>query len=290
MIFRQMYKEKYMRFPGGLAKAATFSYDDGVKTDLRLIGIFEKYGLKGTFNLNSLLFDCANWHGRMDERQTYDAFSKCGQEIAVHGARHLFLNKVSLPEAICEIADCRAYLENKFERIVTGMAYAYNGYNADIMRALADLGISYARTTTPTYSFALPENFLEWNPTCHHGDVRLAELADKFINSSPSDELKCREPWLLYVWGHSYEFEDNDNWDIIEGLAQKLSKSKDVWFATNGQIREYVRAYDSLVFALDGERVYNPSALPVWIELRGKTYKIGAGESVMFDRQKQLEE
>lgn len=69
-MFRQMYEEKYMRFPDGKCKAATFSYDDGVKADIKLIKIFDKYGVKGTFNLNSILFDCENWHDRMDEELT----------------------------------------------------------------------------------------------------------------------------------------------------------------------------------------------------------------------------
>ena len=73
-MFRQMFEEKYMRFPEGKAKAATFSYDDGVKSDLRLLKIFAKYGVKATFNLNSLLFDCENWHGRMNERRPSTPF------------------------------------------------------------------------------------------------------------------------------------------------------------------------------------------------------------------------
>ena len=36
-------------------KSLTFSYDDGVTQDVRLIEIFNKYGLKATFNLNSEL-------------------------------------------------------------------------------------------------------------------------------------------------------------------------------------------------------------------------------------------
>ena len=46
----------YLRYPGGKLKALTFSYDDGVETDKRLIDIFKKHNLKGTFNINSLLF------------------------------------------------------------------------------------------------------------------------------------------------------------------------------------------------------------------------------------------
>ena len=34
----------------GKMKALTFSYDDGVTQDARLIEIFNKYGLKATFN------------------------------------------------------------------------------------------------------------------------------------------------------------------------------------------------------------------------------------------------
>lgn len=45
-----------MRFPGFRRKALTLSYDDGVVNDRRLIEIMNKYGLKGTFNLNSGLF------------------------------------------------------------------------------------------------------------------------------------------------------------------------------------------------------------------------------------------
>ena len=45
-----------MRFPGGKAKAFTMSYDDGVEQDIRLIEIMNRFGLKGTFNLNAGLF------------------------------------------------------------------------------------------------------------------------------------------------------------------------------------------------------------------------------------------
>ena len=39
----------------GKKKAITFSFDDGTIQDVRLIEILNKYGLKGTFNLNSSL-------------------------------------------------------------------------------------------------------------------------------------------------------------------------------------------------------------------------------------------
>lgn len=283
-MFRQMYEEKYMRFPDGKCKAATFSYDDGVKADIKLIKIFDKYGVKGTFNLNSILFDCENWHDRMDEELTYKTFINCGHEIALHGARHIFLNKVPLPEAANEIVQNRLYLENKFKKIVRGMAYAYNGYNSEIINLLKSLGVTYARTTEESHSFEVPENWLTLKPTCHHADPKLGELTDRFLNQSPEDEFKHREPWIFYVWGHSYEFDDNGNWHIIENLCRRLSENKDIWFASNGEIYYYVQAYNRLVFSLDGERVYNPTCLPVFIELRGRVYEIPCGKEISFDK------
>ena len=45
-----------MKFPGGLLKALTLSYDDAVIQDIPMIELMQKYGIKGTFNINSGLF------------------------------------------------------------------------------------------------------------------------------------------------------------------------------------------------------------------------------------------
>ena len=76
-----------MRYPGGLKKAVTFSYDDGVKADESLIGIMVKYGIRGTFNLNGCKY--------VDEdRKMLELAQKIslpnGMEIACHGFRHPF--------------------------------------------------------------------------------------------------------------------------------------------------------------------------------------------------------
>lgn len=284
-MFRQMYEEKYIRFPQGKAKALTFSYDDGVRADLHLLEIFKKYGIKGTFNLNSKLFDCENWHHRLDEEQTFAAFADCGQEIALHGARHVFLEKTPLSEIIKEVADNRAYLEEKYGRIVRGLAYPYGSFNDDIKRVLKDLGVAYARTTISTHGFSIPKDFLEWNATCHHTEAELAGLSDKFFGASPLKEFKHREGWLFYVWGHSYEFDDNGDWYKIENLCKLANEHRgEVWLATNGEVCGYVNAYNSLIYSFDGERVYNPSAISVWVEVRGKTYEVAAGCTVSFDK------
>lgn len=278
-MFKQMYAEKFMRFPEGKSKAVTFSYDDGVKADKRLIEIFNRYNLKATFNLNNPLYGEGK-HGTMDEAVAFATYKDCGHEIALHGDKHIFLTKVPLSEAVLEISDNRRYLEGKYKKIVQGMAYAYGDFNDSIVSMLEALGVTYARTTKSTYSFDVPKDWLRLNPTCHHTEKELFPLLDKFLNGSPEDEFKKREPWLFYVWGHSYEFDDNNDWQRIEDFAKRVSGKSDIWYATNGQIREYVRAYENLVYSADGERVFNPSHTPVWIEARGKVYKINGGETL----------
>ena len=48
-------KNIYICFPGGKHKVLTMSYDDGKIDDYRLVSIFNKNGIKGTFHLNSQL-------------------------------------------------------------------------------------------------------------------------------------------------------------------------------------------------------------------------------------------
>ena len=49
-------REKFLRFPGGKAKALTLSYDDGMRQDMRMVEILRPAGIKCTFNINSGCF------------------------------------------------------------------------------------------------------------------------------------------------------------------------------------------------------------------------------------------
>ena len=51
-----------------------------------------------------------------------------------------------------------------------------------------------------------------------------------------------------------------------------------VWYATNIEIMDYIKALRSLKFSVDRKMVYNPSARPVWIGVDGEAVKIDAGE------------
>ena len=274
-----------MRFPNGLAKAVTLSYDDAVLEDFRLIDIMKQYGLRGTFNINSAHYREEGYYKDSDKKtgrrmpmaKATALYGQDGIEPALHSLTHPFLNYLSKPQIAYEIAKDRENLEKQFGHIVRGMAYPNNSYSEDVIRVLEDCGIVYARTTESTHGFGLPTNWLRLNPTCHHSDPSLPELTKKFIAESPKD---YRQPWLFYLWGHAYEFSDNNNWEIIENFAREISGRDDVWYTTNIEIYEYVENFKRLVFTLDMECVKNPTAQDLWVMKNHTLFRVPAGETV----------
>lgn len=79
-------------------KYLTFSFDDGVLQDKRLISILDKYGLKATFNINSSLLGLkGGWeedgkyvnHTKIPPYEIKDVYRN--HEIAVHKIECVFI-------------------------------------------------------------------------------------------------------------------------------------------------------------------------------------------------------
>ena len=103
------------------------------------------------------------------------------------------------------------------------------------------------------------------------------ELAEKFIKLDKND---CKEPKFFCLWGHSYEFDKDDNWLVIENFAKYVGNREDIWYATNGEIFEYVQACDRLEWGIDANLVHNPSSIEVYIDFMGKKLCIPGGATV----------
>lgn len=267
----------FLRFPEGRTRALTFSYDDGGRHDVRLVKILAAHGLRGTFNLNSGLFGIGT---RLTAAAVADLYLPAGQEIACHMLNHCFPDKTSRERILYEIMEDRRRLEALTGGVVRGMAYPYGTYNDETLAALRAADIAYARTVISTRDFRLPTDWLQLTATCHHNDPELPALADRFLSADVTKSDHNRQAQLFYLWGHSSEFENNGNWQVIEDFAAKMSGNADIWYATNGEIYDYITAYHRLHYSLEGTRAYNPSALPVWIEHDKQLYCIPAGETV----------
>ena len=177
--------------------------------------------------------------------------------------------------AILEIIKVRENLEKLFGTIVRGMAYPFGTYSDRVVEALASCGIVYSRTVVSTYDFRIPTDWLRLTATCHHNCPELKSLARRFVE----DEVK-HAPYLFYLWGHSYEFEADDNWEVIEDFAGYTGRREDIWYATNMEIYEYIDAYNRLIYSIDGKRIKNPTDRKIWLQHSGRIVEIEAGNTI----------
>lgn len=259
----------YKCFPGGRYKALTLSYDDGKVEDRRLIEILNRYGLKGTFNLNS------GWMGRPDmigEEEVKELYQ--GHEVACHTYSHPTLERCPLSEVIDEIMKDRRKLEQLVGYPVRGMAYPNGSYNREIIKLLPSLGLEYARIVGDSDDFGIPKDYYAWQATCHHNH-KLMENAKRFVETSKSQYL-----FLMYVWGHSYEFNIHHNWELMEEFARFVGGREEIWYATNIELVDYMKLLDRLIYSAAKDMIYNPSARSAWLSVDGRIVEIKGGEQV----------
>lgn len=227
----------------GKMKAITFSYDDGVTQDVRLIELFNKYGLKATFNLNSELLGLPgeliregvrvahNKNRAQDVRHIYD-----GHEIAAHTLTHPFLPEIAGDvEIIRQVERDRLNLSELAGYEVVGFAYPGGGinYNSRVARIIKNsTGIKYARHTVSSHSFTIGSNLYEFAPTVYHH----AEFDELFRLGREFVELEATEPSVLYVWGHAYEFDIGNTWGRFEEFLKLISGRGDIFYGTNKEV------------------------------------------------------
>ena len=286
-------KYRFLRYPEGKIKAVTFSYDDGPNFDKRLAEIFDKYGMKATFNINSSRIADVDGTGVLSANEIRKYILDKGHEVAVHGEKHVAPAAASPIDSIKEVLFGRLGLEKTFDMTVRGMAYPdsgirneLNGNTKETVKAqLRDLGIAYSRSLGgDNDGFHLPVDWYEWIPTAHHDNSKIFEFIDKFLAIN-FEGAYCSSIWprLFYVWGHSFEFDRKNNWERIEDICQRLGGKNDTWYATNIEIYDYVKAYDSLVISADGTRIYNPTLITVWLVVDGVLYSVKPGEHIRIE-------
>ncbi len=263
-------------FPGGAKLALTMSYDGGNRADERLVGIFNRHGIRGTFHLCNQVLEAEDGVGRSAVRQLYEGF-----EISAHTVLHPFLDDIPASRLLREILDNRMYLEELAQAPVRGMSYPFGSASERVVRALPHYGIEYARTTGSAPGFQLPSDPLRWCPSCHHNQGLMA-MAEAFITGQGMSKRRLERPRLLYVWGHSYEFDNKDNWDVMEAFCAYAGGREDIWYATSIEILDYMKALENLKFTARLDRVANPGALDVWLSVEGAAVRVPGGSQVLL--------
>ena len=270
MMFGMFSADVRLTYPEWKYKALTFSYDDGVIYDRQLVDIFNKYGMKATFNISSKRLGYKRFLPESELKKLY-----AGHEIASHGEYHKNMPKLSPEDLEKEIRNDRLGLEKITGYPVLGLAYPYGAHSPDVVKALQRNKIVYARTVAASQKFLLPDDFMRWGTTAHH-NANIAALAKKY---------KTYKPWggvisLCYIWGHSYEFNNQKNWHIIENFCKELSNHPDIWYATNIEIYRYFSAYKNLKTSMDCSILENNSAVTLYLIVNGKKVKLAPGETL----------
>lgn len=266
--------ERFMRFPGFLTKAVTLSFDDNTDEDRRMVAALNACGLKCTFNINS---GRLGEPGRIREEEVVALYQ--GHEVAVHGLTHPHLDNLSVGQAAYQVLEDRKNLERILKRPVEGMAYPFRvPEDPAHIEAVKSCSIRYARVTKSTYDFALPNDYFRWCPTCHHGEPEFPGLVEQFLQPDDMERpwrITCR---LMFVWGHSFEYKDH--WDDLERMCRLLSGHSNVWYATNGEIIEYLSAYRQLRSSVDSTMLYNPTAVTLYMRINNEDRLIHPGETL----------
>ena len=154
-----------------------------------------------------------------------------GHEIALHGLTHAGPPELADEQFAKEFLQDAKNIERIYGKYPVGMAYAYGSYDQRVVDYLKSIGIQYGRTVGSTHGFDLPKEPMLLEATCHHNDEQLFALAKQFLEAEPDDG----KPMLFYIWGHSYEFDVNRNWDRIERLCEMLAGHEDIFCGTNAE-------------------------------------------------------
>ena len=260
---------KYL-YKDGKKKALTMSYDDCPPEDIRLVELFNKYHIKGTFHLiSSHLFNPNSAIKFSDVATLY-----AGHEVSAHSLTHPFFDQIPKEELLYEMLEDKKNLEAACGYPVRGMSYPNGIVTDDVLTCLKACGFQYGRTTVSTNGFKLPADFMQWTPTCHHrGDI---------IGKIEQFRTAYYALPLFYIWGHSFEFPRNtpdSNWEMMEEFCDKFTSTFEdtVWYATNIEIVDYVTALRNLSLSADRKMVWNPAGMSVWFEVDGAPVEIRPG-------------
>jgi hypothetical protein len=264
-------------YPNGKRKAFNVTYDDGVLQDVRLVQLLNSYGIKGTFNLNSGLmeqeFEWVHPNGMTVKRLSREAVTGLydGHEIASHSLTHPYMSSLSRQEVLHEMSRDKENLERLFGREVWGFALPFRYYSDMIAQCARETGFRYARISEFKNDYHPWQDRYYWKCGFYHIEPGLWEYVEGFLQTH--EELA-----LCQIIGHSYDLDAEDLWDVTEKIFASVSGCKDIWFATNHQIVDYLMAMSRLQITNGG--AVNHSDADLWLEVDGKTICLHPGESV----------
>ena len=226
-------------YPNGKPKAFNITYDDGIRQDVRFVALLNKYGLKGTFNLNfQLMEEKLFWihpNGMQVSRLTPDQakYLYDGHEVASHTLTHPYMHELSDEELYRQLKSDKDNLGRLFGREVKGFAVPFDYYDDRIADCAKACGFTYARKSECTGNFTPCTDVYHWKTGIYHLDSDLTNFVAAFLNTD--EELA-----VCQIVGHSYDLDAENLWGTLELICAAVSKCDDIWFCTNAELVDYL--------------------------------------------------
>lgn len=261
-------------YPGGKPKAFNITYDDGVMQDLRFVELMNRYGLKGTFNLNSELmrtgFAWTHPNGMEVKRLPADTarWLYRGHEIASHTRIHPYMHDLPETEVLDQLGRDKADLEEMLGVEVAGFAVPFDYYSPMIADCAKRCGFEYARMSEFSRIYTPCRDYWFWKTGFYHIEPGLTEYVDGFFGTE--EELA-----VCQIVGHSYDLDAEGLWETVETILKRVSAAEDVWSCTNLELVRYLKAME--MAQIDGNSIHNPSDRELWFEVDGETVCIQPG-------------
>ena len=263
-------------YPEGKKKAFNVTYDDGVLQDARFVSLLNRYGLKGTFNLNSGLteseFEWTHENGMIVKRLSAgNAVSLYqGHEIASHTLTHPFMTELSKEEILHELCEDKKRLEELFGRKVRGFALPFDYYSDLIETCVRECGFEYARISEENHSYRPDSDYYRWRAGIFHLDPCFEEFISGFL--ATDTELA-----LCQIAGHTYDLDAAGLWDKIEKVFSLIADDPDVCPTTTIDLITYLKAMEKAAIAEN--KISNHSECSLWFDVNGSKVCLRTGET-----------
>ena len=266
-------------YPGGKSKAFNVTYDDGVLQDVRFVELLNKYGVKGTFNLNSNLMwqefewthECGMVVKRLPEHVVRDLYQ--GHEGASHTLNHPYMFYLSEDDVMREVAEDKANLQHIFGKEIPGFAVPFDYYSDLIAACVEKAGFEYARISEESYSYKPQTDYYH----CKAGVFHLSPGWEQFVEGffQTQEELA-----VCQIVGHTYDFDAEQMWDKIEKILKRVSLDTDVACMTHIELVRYWKAMDKAIF--QNGILENHSEMDLWFQINDKKILLHPGETWDF--------
>lgn len=272
-------------YPGGKTKAFNISYDDGVVQDVRFVQLLNRYGLKGTFNLNyGLLHSGFTWQHecgmtvrRIPEKEIPEVYT--GHEVASHSYSHPYFDHMEETEILKELGADKYFLERLMGREVAGYATPFYYYSDLMAHCVRQCGFAYARISEESGDYSIPDDVYRWRGSKFHWDDDLEEFVEGFLETD-------LELALCQLVGHSYDLDVMDRWEVMDRICSRVSGCQDVWPATHIELARYLLTMKQA--KITENKIVNESNAQLWFLVMGVCRMLQPGESISFEQEEIL--